>query len=334
MSGFANLPGSVSGFLGVKSTRLQPTIEPASPKEGELYYNNADNAAYIYSGTVWVKITNNFSAEGGDSTALYGAFKIHIFTSSGNLVVDASGSIDLLMVAGGGGAGSNGGGGGAGGFKYHPAMDVISGTYVVTIGPGGAGSSTNTAQGTNGTNTTFVNSGASVSITANGGGGGGSQNTGQQVGEDGGSGGGGGQRDDASANGGSGVANQGNDGGSGHQTGGMTGGGGGGASAAGEDGDDSGNAGDGGAGYTEGATVYNWTAASGTTTFPATFKVGSGSNLAYAGGGGGKADTSQGAAGVGGGGTATADGAANTGGGGGANGGAGGSGILIVRYNV
>ena len=47
------------------------------------------------------------------------------------------------------------------------------------------------------------------------------------------------------------------------------------------------NYGPGGAGYTEGATVYNWTAGSGTVTFPATFKVGSGSNLGYAGGGGG-----------------------------------------------
>jgi hypothetical protein len=97
-----------------------------------------------------------------DGPAVYRA---HVFTSTGTFTVTAPGTygdtVEYLVVAGGGGAGADqGGGGGAGGLRTnlsgHPlagsAFPVSSspGSYTVTIGAGGKGSSTpgvNSTQG-------------------------------------------------------------------------------------------------------------------------------------------------------------------------------------------
>ena len=258
---------------------------------------------------------------------------------------------DILLVAGGGGgggmgwAGSNGGGGGgAGGFLYYDQKSLSAGTYTIRIGHGGYGltwSGSSVSQvGTNGANTTFTNL-----TSADGGGYGGGNDTGQnsQAGNSGGSGGGGGMD---TGGGGGNSANQGNAGTTASYSTNHTAGGGGGASAYG-------SAGTGGAGMTEGATVYDWEEGSGTVTFPANFQNGA-SNTSYAGGGGGGRYANDGTnnGGVGGGGNGGDGGSGSThaggngtnglggGGGGGAspsagskqNGGHGGSGIVVIRY--
>ena len=106
-----------------------------------------------------------------------------IYRQTGTLTVNTSGTVDILLVGGGGGGGQNsssqvqqgGGGGGGGGVLYTNSYVVTPGTYIVTIGAGGA-------IGQNGGNTT------AFGLTAYGGGGG--ANYGGHAGNDGATGGG------------------------------------------------------------------------------------------------------------------------------------------------
>jgi len=231
---------------------------------------------------------------------------------------------DYLVVAGGGSGGSTrGGGGGAGGYKTNSATLSTLNTYSITVGAGGAATSTGYGiDGNNGSDSIISGTGLST-ITSTGGGGGGAVS----VGKAGGSGGGGYGTTLSGGAGGAGTSGQGNNGGAGFDGGGYGAGGGGGAGAVGSNGSTS-VGGAGGAGSSSSI---------------------SGSSVTYAGGGGGGAygpgGGSGGAGGSGGGGagsgttTGTA-GTANTGGGGGGGGqpsapsssGAGGSGIVIISY--
>jgi len=246
-------------------------------------------------------------------------------------------SIDVLVVGGGGsGGGGNGagGGGGAGGVVYRTGYTVVGGnTYNLTVGAGGA-SVTASTLGNNGSNSTFD------TLIAYGGGGGGCWNG--QAAKSGGSGGGGGAGTAGTVTGAAPVFGQGNYGGAGlsYSSGVYMGGGGGGA---------------GGPGGTY-SSPYNGNGGDGVV-----LSI-SGTPTWYAGGGGaGSENGVPGLGGMGGGGrggtpqsgTSTANGGAignwngqagtaNTGSGGGAGGayntspglnsGAGGSGVVIVRY--
>ena len=138
----------------------------------------------------------------GGTVTTSGDYKIHTFTGDGNFVVADAGqgtatypsTVDYLVVAGGGngvgdtGAGSGGGGGGyreslaatspthtasphsASPIKSTTGITVTAQTYPITVGAGGAACATNTARGTNGSNSVFS------TITAAGGGAGGSGN--------------------------------------------------------------------------------------------------------------------------------------------------------------
>ncbi len=276
---------------------------------------------------------NTFSATGG-SIGYYTVsnvnYKVHTFASSATFTVTGDSKVmEFLIVAGGGGGASkHGGGGGAGGLVVGTSQTITPGNHNVVIGGGGNGVTTNSAIGTNGSDSSFNN------ITATGGGGGSSGAQGQ--GATGGSGGGsrGNRNDDG------GVSNQndynnvtnvtgyGNDGGKGKNASNGGGGGGGGAGAQGQNGPSS----QGGVG---GDGIQN------------SFRTGS--NEYYAGGGaGGGPNNYSHAGGQGGGGTGGAtpesarDATPNTGGGGGAGGhyngwkpgGDGGSGVVVIRYVV
>lgn len=117
-------------------------------------------------------------------------YKSHTFTSPGNFTVNVLGTgpfgttVEYLVVAGGGSGGTTnacGGGGGAGGFRTGVGFPVGAGTtYSITVGAGGASvpaPTPSSVQGNNGNPSTFS------TITSSGGGGGG--------GRTGGSGGGG-----------------------------------------------------------------------------------------------------------------------------------------------
>lgn len=274
-------------------------------------------------------------ATGGNIITTDGTYWYHTFTSSGYFTPTQSLTADYLVVAGGGSGGNGnfasntdgGGGGGAGGLRctvgatggggsLETALSLSAQNYTVTVGAGGAATSVAGTNGNPGTNSTF-----STIISIGGGFGGGSLGVNGRNAGIGGSGGGGGPGVTAGI-GASGTANQGFAGGNASVSG--RGGGGGGAGAVGATGDTTMN---GGAGV---STSIN------------------GSSIAYSGGGGGGGYSGQGAGGTGGGGaggislssTPGTAGTANRGGGGGGVGrdgvltGAGGSGIVIVRYLV
>jgi len=291
--------------------------------------------------TINITGTGNFAA--GSTFSLYGiksgspkatggelrtdgTYWYHTFNTTQMFIPQVSLTADYLVVAGGGGGGSFGGGG-AGGYRTSiggTALSLAANTGVtVTIGAGGAGNATsgtlNSNNNTNGSNSIFS------TITSTGGGKGGNYQT--SAGGNGGSGGGG---SDAAAAGSASPSGQGNNGGTGTF---VYGGGGGGAGAVGSSFSGQ-NAGAGGAGLASSIT---------------------GTSITRAGGGGGGNWSAQGAAGAGGSGgggagtlatTAATSGTINTGGGGGGAGfnnsvtpyygigGAGGSGIVIVRYPV
>lgn len=302
-----------------------------------------------------------FVATGGTITES-GDYKIHTFTSSGTFTVTrtspTSNTIDYLVIGGGasggvGDGGEGGGGGGAGGYRESvpspaawPAspiansggsIPVTTQGYPITIGGGGGAVS---PAGTSGNNGSFS---AGFGITSAGGGRGGGASPGHE-GAPGGSGGGSRGAANPAAGGNGNVPSvsppQGNPGGHAVHLAGGSGGG-----------------GAGGPGYTDNADTNYPSPANNTSPNPnapggnggdgQTSSI-SGSAVGRAGGGGGSSHTSppsqignavdgggnggiQGGAGV--------AGTANTGGGGGggmkdapATSGAGGSGIVIVRY--
>jgi hypothetical protein len=269
----------------------------------------------------------------------------HVFGATGAFVPSQTLSCQYLVVAGGGGGGGNntsGGGGGAGGYRSamtgqlsgalsspESAVSLVSGTsYTVTIGGGGGGGTS--AAGTNGTASSII--GGAVSISATGGGGGGAGN-----GQVGGSGGGGSGQTSAGVTGAAGTSLQGFAGGNGLQTSSnYSAGGGGGAGAVGSNGISQ-YGGNGGAGIT--ANLYGSVTfaggGGGGNTNDAGGPISVAGGLGAAGGGNGARGSSTfGAVGLpaiqntgsGGGGGATHTGVQVYGGG------AGGSGIVMIRY--
>ena len=111
-------------------------------------------------------------ANGGTVTTLTQngvTYRVHKFTSSGNLEVIIGGEIEIVMIAGGGSGGVDNGGGAAGGGLIDKTIYVDNGTtYSIVIGAGGAArpGSSDDGPGNNGANTT------AFSLTAIGGGGG------------------------------------------------------------------------------------------------------------------------------------------------------------------
>ena len=266
------------------------------------------------------------------------------FTSGSNSWTVPAGvtSVRYLVVAGGGGGGAAGyvdgsGGGGAGGVLAG-TFSVGASSYSVSVGAGGAstssGAGSHNPASFNGINS-FISGTALTTITAIGGGSASSESGFSRVAQNGGSGGGGGGYSGSRGTGTAGPPRQGYDGGA---TSAPGDGGGGGAGAPGGNGNSSNGvtpARAGGVGVTNDIT--------GTTTY-------------YGGGGGASGDprsglSAGGAGGLGGGGTganassesAPTNGAVNTGGGGGGAAGtsqvgsvkptgAGGSGVVIIRY--
>jgi hypothetical protein len=263
-------------------------------------------------------ITSSPYATGGTVTS-NGQYYIHTFTSDGTFTPSQTLSCEYLVIAGGASGGTNNGAGaGAGGYRTG-TLSVTSGAKTVTVGGGGAAKATN-GQGNDGSNSVFD------SITSTGGGGGGTfagTNAGSN-GRTGGSGGGGAANDTGGGDGGAPTSGQGFAGGNADHS--QSSAGGGGAGAVGGNTTGTYLAGAGGAGL---ASSIN-----GTTTF----RGGGGGGGVNAGGGQPAGAGGNGGGGAGGAGVAGVAGTVNTGGGGGgawgSPSGAGGSGIVIVRYTV
>lgn len=277
----------------------------------------ANKGAGVCTVTAGAGVTVNTSSSlalaqhGGGYLLCLSASTFTFFSLGGLPVIN----FDYLIVGGGGGGGvgwnGGAGGGGAGGYVSGSQYFASGDSFTVTVGAGGAAYS-------DGNNSVFVKT-----IAVAGGKGGSTGAAAGSVGSVGGSGGGGSAGSGAGAiAGGAGTTNQGTAGGASASNGGdkWGGGGGGGASVGGAASSGSGaTGGDGGSGTASSIT---------------------GSSVTRGGGGGGVGVTTQGVGGTGGGGSAGATtgtaGTANTGGGGGGGGvssGAGGSGVVILRYS-
>ena len=259
-------------------------------------------------------------------------------TNTGTLLVngsfDENTSFSLVadaLVVGGGGAGGHLGGGGAGGHRYFTNQSLVSATnYTVTVGAGGTASAG--ATGNQGSNSVFD------TYTSAGGGGGAGEAALPAAGGSGGGGGGisGTSRPGAAGNTPSTSPSQGNAGGNGNDNGAGTafaGGGGGGAGGTGDNASGTTTAGNGGLGTPNSITGTSVTRAAG---------GGGGAYSLYATGTAGTGGSSIGGNGGRNGLNATS-GSPNTGSGGGGNGytdvgnlqgvsGAGGSGVVILKY--
>jgi hypothetical protein len=123
-----------------------------------------------------------FSASGGTTHTPGNGYKYHVFTHPNSdtfQVISGSEDVEVLVVAGGGGGGDGnyGGGGGGGGIIYDTAFAVEGGTYSVTVGNGGQNpnSGPNKA-GESGGDSYFGPPSAPQGLTGKGGGGGGCHN--------------------------------------------------------------------------------------------------------------------------------------------------------------
>jgi len=342
---YALLSGSLPTGLSLNSSTGVLSGTPTTPGTYTFVIRATDdNGSTVDTSTLNATIseTSNISATGG-STYTSNGYRYHKFTGSGTFSVSSnpySVGAEVLVVAGGGAGGNDvGGAGGAGGLIYNSSYPIPSGSYTVTVGAGGTSTEGGTTlEAAMGKDSYF----ASMQAFGGGAGTNWNQSFAAQVGGSGGGGAGynsasryGAASNQTSNNGGTGYGNSGGNGfnPAGSPTSPYGGGGGGGAGAVGGSGTQSTN-GNGGIGLN---TWSTWATA-----------TGSGDNGYFAGGGGGANDyglTPSGTGGLGGGGTGGAasnqvgsNGLANTGGGGGgANGypgGAGGSGIVIVRYLV
>ena len=297
-------------------------------------------------------------------------YRVHKFTSgTSNFVLPADRDVDILLVGGGGSGGSqHAGGGGAGALVWAPSYNsgvLAAGTYAVVIGPGGGTvtGANGDSPGNKGTDTTF---GSLTALTAEGGGLGGGYRPAASnpwhLGGAGGSGGGTGNSGSSSpqpggtgsgtlGGGGAAIKIFGGDGGVNDTNSSNRGSGGGGAGANGAIGGAVG--GNGGVGesdfLTDATTTSNFLyyARAGTNASNAAqVEAGGVPGTSYiAGGGAGGAHTGTlGTGGTGGGGNAIdgtgISGLVNTGSGGGSNrsniqaSGAGGSGVVIIRYVI
>ena len=364
----ANLPAGVVGaivsfkdYAQTFDTNALTISANASEKiEGQTFdlsLNTKGQATTLVYGDAtkgWQSVNSNevtnqelfVTASGGTETTS-GDFKIHTFTGPGTFTVSCAGTaagsnkVDYMVVAGGGG-GAWYAGGGAGGYRESSgtasgcytasplgacvsALSVPATSYPIVIGGGGAGG----RAGVQGSNSVFS------TITSTGGGGG-RDGDGTPAGGPGGSGGGGDYRSAPYGNGGIGNTPpvsppQGNPGGNGSGITGTTiyaGGGGGGAGAVGNNATNP-SAGTGGNGVT--SSINATPTARGGGGGGGTYPPNSATSIAGGTGGGGT--------GAGGAGGAATSGTTNTGGGGGGQGetncnpaGAGGSGIVIIRY--
>jgi hypothetical protein len=346
-------PRGVTGFVALALLLLSLIAPPANA--GTVTSSNAD-ASGLCTQTIDQVSSVTVNRYGNDCVIRFARVGTTVWT------VPASVSkIAVLIVAGGGGGGFDvAGGGGAGGLLYYGSespktpngetLTVTSGSLTVVVGDGGAGAtststpfgSDSTGRGVNGADSSITLPAGTV-LTAKGGGGGNSRNN-TSTAQTGGSGGGGGYGNGsptaAGSGTGTGVTRQGYAGGR-IANGNKGGGGGGGAGAVGANWDDTvTDTGGGGNGLQ--------------------YSI-SGSATYYGGGGGGGSwDTKGGIGGLGGGGNGGSmsaatcrsncssdysartgnPGTANTGGGGGGSGnatgnppaGAGGSGVVIIRY--
>ena len=182
-----------TGIATAPSLVLTPTVTGSAPAttEGAIYFDSDKDSLMAYSADLAAYKSVSYAqgqGDGGVRTDYVNSsgvrYAVHTFKGDGIFTVTSSALTCNILVVAGGASGAylyHGGGGGAGGLLEGSSISLL-GSYIVTVGAGGA-RRTSGNQGANGSNSVFG------SATALGGGGGGRE--GASSGLDGGSGGGG-----------------------------------------------------------------------------------------------------------------------------------------------
>lgn len=148
MSPPINIDGNSISGITIDGKKVQKvTID------GQVAYQNAIDAA--------------IDASGGTTVTTYNGYKIHAFENVGSDTFSvnsapSNATVDVLIAAGGGGGGGSphGGGGGAGGLVYVSNYSITTNNYSITVGGGGTGGIGdngywNTSRGDNGGDSYF-----------------------------------------------------------------------------------------------------------------------------------------------------------------------------------
>lgn len=119
---------------------------------GYVWVNTTDNSIKVWNGTTWVDPSN--AGNGGPAWAVvsggtvteythptYGVMQVHTFTGNGTLTVTTPGLADVLVVGGGGSDWTGHANGGSGGHVRDGLQPIPAGSVAVTVGAGGAPSS-------------------------------------------------------------------------------------------------------------------------------------------------------------------------------------------------
>lgn len=349
-----------TGFLKLPSgnTANRPTVGASAA--GMIRFNTSTSSPEWYDDAYqsWFPLGEvSPTATGGTVTNITQngvTYRVHTFLSSDTFTVTRSGTVEYLIIGGGGAGGGNlSGGGGAGGVLTGSYL-VEADAYPIIVGDGGARFTSSTVNSQTGGLSNPGKPSSAFGLVASGGGAGGGGSSGIEATTGGSAGGGGGY---VARNAVLGTEGQGHRGGKGTTSGNnyRAGGGGGAGGPGGDTTNSGGRGGYGGPGiasYIEGSLI--WYAGGGG---GGAYSVSSGGHGGIGGGGGGGANGPEGGTGgqgrtnggdgygnslgsvasslpVGG------DGGANTGSGGGGVGhqtalsGAGGSGIVVVRYRT
>jgi hypothetical protein len=244
------MPITINGSDGITNASWTTGTRPSNPVAGQMGFNTETKTLEFYDAETdewnlikFIQAGNQISATGGtvtDITEDGTQYRVHQFTSVDDIqtfeIIGGSGTVEYLLVGGGGGGGGGddnvsvddrgGGGGGAGGVVIGERV-FDPGLYTIGVGSGGRGADERIDN--NDTQDFTSEHGESSSIdgvvTALGGARGGDANQGSSQGGDGASGGGGARSD----TGGFGTPPQGFNGADGNDDGGGGGGGAGGA---------------------------------------------------------------------------------------------------------
>ena len=133
--------------MGVRSTGNFPTTTKADGHLSEYFrqtFGAGGGGTNAPPGALGISATGGTTSSYGPPT---GRYQVHTFTSSGDFIVNSLGNIDntinYFVLSGGGGSGwgsssRGGGGGGGGGVKSGTGVPVSAATYPIVVGGGGA----------------------------------------------------------------------------------------------------------------------------------------------------------------------------------------------------
>jgi len=130
--------GTLPSGLSVNSSGVisgtAPTLSTTTTYSFTIAVTDSINTSVSRSFTISVN-----QAVTGGTTSTFGSYKIHAFSTVGANSFTVNGTInaDIMLLAGGGAGGAAGGG--AGGLLYQTGITIPAGTYSANVGAGGTG---------------------------------------------------------------------------------------------------------------------------------------------------------------------------------------------------